>query len=124
MAPAAPLADFESMGVALWSFLYLGVRQALGLAVLRRRRDEAAKDVQLLRLHHQVAILRRQVPGRVACRPADRALLAALAGCCPDPLEHAAGHPATLLRWHRDLAGRRWRRWGSAGDSVGTATAG
>jgi hypothetical protein len=40
-------------------------------------RDDAAKDVGLLVLRHQVAVFRRQVP-RPTFKPADRVVLAAL----------------------------------------------
>jgi putative transposase len=63
-------------------------------------------------LRHQVRVLERQLHGRVRYRPADRAILAALSRCLP-----RAGRrcflvsPDTLLRWHRELARRKWRRW-------------
>ena len=59
-----------------WLFRYL-----LGLAVLRCRSD-AANEVEILVLRHELAVLRRQV-GRPNCRPADRVFLAALAGMLP-----------------------------------------
>jgi putative transposase len=45
--------------------------------VLLRLRTDVSKDVEILVLRHQLAVLRRQV-GQVRSRPADRALLAAL----------------------------------------------
>jgi putative transposase len=48
----------------------------------RRARDDAAKELEILVLRHQVAVLRRQVK-RVEYRPADRALLALLSRALP-----------------------------------------
>jgi putative transposase len=52
-------------------------RHLLGLAVLRCRSD-AANEVEILVLRHELAVLRRQVV-RPSCRPADRMFLAAFA---------------------------------------------
>jgi hypothetical protein len=60
-----------------FSFLYLAVRAVLG-ALVRNRRALDVKDIELLVLRHELAILRRQV-GRPKLRMADRALLAAAA---------------------------------------------
>ena len=72
-------------------------------------RCEVSKDVELLVLRHENAVLRRQVK-RVRYEPADRMWLAALSrlilrrcwaqvfGVSPD----------TLLRWHRRLVAWRW----------------
>jgi hypothetical protein len=59
--------------VMVWSLLYTLTRRAFGLMVLGAR-GEAAKDVELLVLRHEVAVLRRQVaPARRCSRPT---------GCC------------------------------------------
>ena len=71
-------------------------------------RDGGAKDVELLVLRHQVAVLRRQVH-RPALEPADRVVLAALSRLLPRARWSAFFvTPATLLRWHRELLARRW----------------
>jgi len=72
-------------------------------------RSDAERDLELLVLRHEVAILRRQVK-RPELVPADRAILAALGRRLP------AGRllfaPATILRWHRELVRRRWAAFG------------
>ena len=87
--------------------LYLMFVRLTGwLALLAR--SAASKDAELLRLRHEVAVLRRQNP-RLKLDWADRAVLAALARLLPGPLR--AGRlvtPGTLLRWHRRLVRWRW----------------
>jgi putative transposase len=90
------------------SVLYQLVRCLLGcLTVLNR--DETSKDVELLVLRHQNAVLRRQV-GRVRYEPGDRLWLAALSRLVPRRRrgEVFAVTPATLLAWHRRLVARKW----------------
>jgi Homeodomain-like domain len=73
-----------------------------------RARGDAAKDIELLVLRHEVMVLRRQVT-RPRLEPADRTLLAALSQVLPRPRWEAFFvRPATLLRWHRELVTRRW----------------
>src|SRR6266542_6628162 len=72
------------------------------------RRSEFAKDVELLVLRHQLLVLRRQRP-RPSFRAADRAFLSALSRMLPPRGRHGLiVTPQTLLRWHRELVGRRW----------------
>ena len=71
-------------------------------------RDGGAKDVELLVLRHQVAVLRPQVT-RPDLPPEDRVVLAALSRLLPRRQWSAFFvTPATLLRWHRQLIARHW----------------
>ena len=70
--------------------------------------SNAAKDVELLVLRHQLAVLQRQV-GQPKLQPADRVLLAALSRLLPrQSWSTFFITPATLLRWHRQLIADRW----------------
>jgi putative transposase len=90
----------------LISCFYWLFRHLLGLAVLRCRSD-AANEVEILVLRHELAVLRRQV-GRPSCRLADRAFLAALARMLPrNRWGSVFVRPETIRRWHRSLIARR-----------------
>ena len=91
----------------VWSFVYLALRRVLELMVLCRRSAEA-KEVEILVLRHQLAVLRRQHP-RPRLQPQDRALLAALSRPLPRPRWSIfVVTPETLLRWHRRMVRRHW----------------
>src|SRR4051812_2320457 len=95
------------MDVMSASLVYLLLRQVLQM-LTQLARDGGAKDVELLVLRHQIAVLRRQVH-RPALEPADRVVLAALSRLLPRTRWSAFFvTPATLLRWHRQLIARHW----------------
>jgi len=91
----------------LVSALYVVVCRLLGFVVLLGRGDRA-KELEILVLRHELAILRRQA-SRPRFEPQDRLLLAALSRMLP---RHSWNvfpvRPETLLAWHRRLIARRW----------------
>jgi transposase InsO family protein len=91
----------------LLSFIYLVFVSLLKLLV-GSRRPAQVKDIELIVLHHQLDVLRRQVQ-RPRLRSSDRAFLAALSQVLPPRRRHGLlVTPQTVLRWHRDLVRRRW----------------
>jgi len=86
---------------------YLTLCRSIQLLVLLARGD-AAKDLEILVLRHQLAVLRRQAP-RPSLEPADRALLAAISRVLPRARWSCFFvTPETLLRWHRRLVAGTW----------------
>jgi hypothetical protein len=76
------------------------------LALLAR--SDTAKDVEILVLRHEVAVLRRGNPRPTLSR-VDRAFLSALNRLLPTQLRRLRlVSPRTLLRWHAHLVARRW----------------
>ncbi len=91
----------------VWSFVYLALRRALELVLLCFRSAEA-KEVEILVLRHELAVLRRQYPSP-RLQPTDRALLAALSRMLPRARWPVfLVRPETLLRWHRRMVRRHW----------------
>jgi len=71
-------------------------------------RSAEAKEVEILVLRHELAVLRRQHP-RPRLQSKDRALLAALGRHLPRARWSVfLVKPETLLCWHRRLVRRRW----------------
>ena len=90
----------------LSKFVHLALCRSIQLLVLLARGD-AAKDLEILVLRHQLTVLRRQV-ARPRLKPADRALLAALSRALPRSRSSCFVKPQTLLRWHRRLVAGAW----------------
>jgi len=87
--------------------LYLIFLRVLNLLLLLGR-SSASKDIELLVLRHEVAVLRRTNP-RPHLDWADRAIFAALARRLPPLLRaHRFVTPGTILRWHRRLVAKKW----------------
>ena len=98
----------------LFRLVYLAVSRAFAWLALLARSD-ASKDLEILVLRHEIAVLRRQLTHP---KPdwADRGLLAALGRLLPGHLRvHRIITPGTLLAWHRRLVTRKWTYPGRAG---------
>ena len=68
-------------------------------ALIGMFQSRAALEAEILVLRHQLNVLRRSCPKRVALNSVDRLLLYRLAPATLDALKIIT--PATLLRWHR-----------------------
>src|SRR3981081_751777 len=75
-----------------------------------RLRSRASLELELIALRHQVAVLRRQRPGRPKLFCADRLLWVWLYRIWPQAL-HAMVlvKPATVIQWHRRGVRFYWR---------------
>src|SRR6266536_1699955 len=86
----------------------------LQLAALRFRSDDS-KELEIVVLRHELAVLRRQA-GRPKLRPVDRVFLAAASRLLPRARWRSfLVTPTTLLGWHRRLVARRWTYRGRLG---------
>jgi putative transposase len=95
------------------SLLYLLSRRVLAVAALRLRSREF-KELEIVVLRHELAVLRRQVT-RPRLDESDRVFLAAASRL----LSRASRpsffvRPDTLLGWHRQLVRKRWTYAGRA----------
>ena len=91
----------------LLPILYVVLQRVLQLFGLLWRSTDF-KELEILVLRHELAVLRRHV-ARPALRPADRLFLAAASRLLPRVRWSSfLVTPATLLRWHRRLVAKRW----------------
>ena len=87
--------------------LYLIFCQLVNLLLLLGC-SSASKDVEVLVLRHEVAVLRR-ANSKPRMDWADRAVFAALIRKLPQTLRrHRLVTPGTILRWHRRLVAKKW----------------
>jgi putative transposase len=93
--------------LVLSKLAYLVLYRSFQLLALLARGD-AAKDLEILVLRQQLAVLRRQST-RPKLGPGDRAVLAAISRVLPRSRWSCFFvTPQTLLRWHRRLVARAW----------------
>jgi hypothetical protein len=91
----------------LASLLYVMLGRVMTLVLLCFRSSEF-KELEIVVLRHEIAVLRRQV-SRPAMQPADRVFLAAASRLIPRARWRSFFvAPDTLLAWHRRLVARRW----------------
>ena len=90
------------------------------LSVLSFRfRSRASLELELVALRHQLAVLRRQRPGRLRILATDRLLWMWLYRIWPQALNAMVlVKPATVIQWHRKGFRLYWR-WRSRSRSVG-----
>jgi putative transposase len=88
------------------SLLYLLFRRALAVAALRLRSREF-KELEIVVLRHELAVLRRQI-SRPRLDERDRVFLAAAGQLLGRKSRSFFVRPDTLLGWHRQLVRKRW----------------
>src|SRR5881409_1088689 len=89
------------------SLCYMVLRRVLQLAALRVRSNDL-KELEIVVLRHELAILRRRTR-HPALTWTDRLFLAAASRILPRARWRSfIVTPATLLRWHRRLVAKRW----------------
>jgi putative transposase len=89
------------------SLCYVILRWLLQLAVVRLRSNDF-KDLEIVVLRHELAVLRRAIR-RPAMTWADRLFLGAASRLLPRARwQSFMVSPGTLLRWHRRLVAKRW----------------
>jgi transposase len=88
------------------SLLYLLFRRVLAVASLRLRSREF-KELEIVVLRHELAVLRRQI-SRPRLDERDRVFLAAAGQLMGRKSRSFFVRPDTLLGWHRHLVRKRW----------------
>jgi putative transposase len=90
----------------LFSFCYIVVRHVLQMLAFRARSDDF-KELEILVMRHELAILRRRTR-RPAITSIDRVFLTAASRLLPRARwDLFLITPATLLHWHRQLIAKR-----------------
>jgi hypothetical protein len=90
----------------LLSLVYFAVGRLLRL-LSPRDCDDAAREIEILVLRHQLCVLSRG--RRLPLRRRDRILLAAASRLLPRKMWRSFPvSPQTVLRWHRELVRRKW----------------
>ena len=91
----------------LSSLLYFALRRFLQLLTATGDSHDAARDIEILVLRHQLLVLSRG--RRLPLQRWDRILLAAASRLLPrDRWPSFPVSPHTVLRWHRELVKRKW----------------
>ena len=91
----------------------IDVLRLLACALTRLFRSRARLEVEILVLRHQLNVLRRKAPKRVAFSSIDRLVFAGLYRLAPGVLDALKIlKPETVIRWHR-VGFRAYWRWKS-----------
>jgi len=97
-----------------WSLCCLALRCLVQLISLRARSQEF-KELEIVVLRHELAVLRRQAR-RPQLTTTDRVFLTAASRLLPrSRWQSFLVTPTTLLRWHRQMVARRWTYPGRSG---------
>lgn len=90
------------------SLVFCILYRFLGALARLALRSGRSKDLEIVVLRHQLAVLRRQID-RPVLTDDDRSLLGAIAAALPRRLREGwIVTPDTLLRWHRRRVARHW----------------
>jgi hypothetical protein len=82
----------------------------LACALTGLLRSRARLEAEILVLRHQLNVLRRKAPKRVAFNSIDRWVFAGLYRLAPGVLDALKIlKPETVIRWHRAVSRPRWR---------------
>ena len=91
-----------------WSLVYHILYRFLSAMARLAARSGRSKDLEIVVLRHQLAVLRRQID-RLELTDDDRTLLGAIGAALPRRLREGwLVTPDTLLRWHRRRVARHW----------------